>query len=142
MCARHNGAGLGAYEHVRLVNYLRTLPPDAHAPTVLAALFARDAPWRRDERYLVPVLVDDPLLTHLGDSDDWSDDEATSALPEGQAGDELGEDASPHELRIALRQRTNALLEARMELANERRKVTALQAYTRHHIVGAMRRRY
>lgn len=76
---------LDEYQHIQLINYIRQSmsAPNGSASALISELKsiagATDAPWK-NEKYLIPVIPDDPLLSSIGLKStvipqEWSDDE-------------------------------------------------------------------
>jgi len=132
---------LDSYDGIKLVNYLRITAREgvADPKAFLAALsFGTAAPWRSDE-FLKPVLEDDPFL-FAGDNendDAWSDDEGSLLAPPDAAKVRENVDALDRDQVISkLRQKENALLETKMELANLKDTIAKLQAFSHQVLIG------
>jgi type I protein arginine methyltransferase len=74
------GAGVGDYDCIRLVNFVRRQVADsAPIDTILAAVNDNSSPLWEDDALLVPVLENDPLLYCLGEAVEVEDDDTGCA---------------------------------------------------------------
>ncbi|GJE92599.1 methyltransferase domain-containing protein [Phanerochaete sordida] len=97
---------LDTHQRIRLVNYIRKEKP---SPADVKALIGKEE-FLREDKYLIPVIGDDPMLQLQ--SDDWSDDE------EVVNSQQAPEDLSSAQRKI--RALENALHKAQQDLSDYR----------------------